>query len=127
MHAGTRANPAPEAANSTSASTLTPEVTPSQSRKLPERILVAVHEACDLGDLDVAAKLLSTVETLIQTNGNKLNPELRRTMKSMIAAHYRLWQLRHDGYVATEPRISAHEFHEGIVQDTRSDDWLLGG
>ena len=121
MHAGTRANPALEAAKSTSASTLTSEVPRRQNRKLPERILVAAHEDCDLGDLDVAAKLLSTLETLIRFNDN---PERRRAMKSMIAAHHRLWQLRYADQTTIEPVLSCHE---GVVQDSRSDDWLLGG
>ena len=72
---------------------------PRQNRRLPERILVAAHQACDLGDLDVAAQLLSILETVIgQTRGRPrapVDPARRRVMESLIAAHQRLWHLRH--------------------------------
>ncbi|WP_428391496.1 hypothetical protein [Lichenicoccus sp.] len=72
---------------------------PRQNRRLPERILVAAHQACDLGDLDVAAQLLTILETVIgQTRGSSrtpTDPARRRVMESLIAAHQRLWHLRH--------------------------------
>lgn len=68
---------------------------PRQSRRLPERILVAAHQACDLGDLDIAAQLLTILETVIGQRGGTVDPGRRRVMESLIAAHQRLWHLRH--------------------------------
>ena len=68
---------------------------PRQSRRLPERILVAAHQACDLGDLDIAAQLLSILETVIGQRSGSVDPGRRRVMESLIAAHQRLWHLRH--------------------------------
>ena len=83
-----------------------------QNRKLPDRILIAAHQACDLGNLDVAARLLSTLERVIIHKRRKADPQQRRAMESMIAAYYRLWQLRLDGPVSQEPlghMLSSHE------------------
>ena len=68
---------------------------PRQNRRLPERILVAAHQACDLGDLDVAAQLLSILETVVSQARGPADPARRRLMESLIAAHQRLWHLRH--------------------------------
>lgn len=72
-----------------------PGTAPRQSRRLPERILVAAHQACDLGDLDIAAQLLSILETVIGQRSTTMDPGRRRVMESLIAAHQRLWHLRH--------------------------------
>ena len=76
-----------------------PGMVPRQNRRLPERILVAAHQACDLGDLDVAAQLLSILETVVgHAKGHARgapDPGRRRVMESLIAAHQRLWHLRH--------------------------------
>ena len=94
---------------------------PRQNRRLPERILVAAHQACDLGDLDVAAQLLSILETVIgQARGRPrapVDPGRRRIMESLIAAHQRLWHLRHaEAAEAAPPRASnttsPYGFHE---------------
>ncbi len=95
---------------------------PRQNRRLPERILVAAHQACDLGDLDVAAQLLSILETVIgQTRGQSrapADPARRRVMESLIAAHQRLWHLRHaDAMPApASPSRPQHGFHEALDQ-----------
>ena len=66
--------------------------------KLPERILVAAHQACDLGALDIAAQLLSSLEAAISRKGKgPFDPAHRRLMESLIAVHHRLWYLRHSG------------------------------
>ncbi len=94
---------------------------PRQNRRLPERILVAAHQACDLGDLDVASQLLSILETVIgQTRGRPrapVDPGRRRVMESLIAAHQRLWHLRHAEEApeaAARAAVTAgpHGFHE---------------
>lgn len=70
-----------------------------QQRQLPERILVAVHQACDLLDLDVAGSLLQVLEVVLMQPqpGLKQVPRgsSKRVIEGMIAAHARLWHLRH--------------------------------
>lgn len=70
-----------------------------QQRQLPERILVAVHQACDLLDLDVAGSLLQVLEVVLMQPqpGLKQVPKgsSKRVIEGMIAAHARLWHLRH--------------------------------
>jgi hypothetical protein len=64
-----------------------------RSRRLHDTILVAVHRACDEGQLDIAARLLRLGEAVMATA-----PEIgrrRQEMWTMIAAHERLWYLRH--------------------------------
>ena len=74
-----------------------------QVRRLPERLLVAAHQACDLGALDVAASLLSITETVL------LQPQLgspgahRRAVEGLVAAHERLWHLRRARHVDPDP------------------------
>lgn len=82
-------------------------VIPRQHRRLPERILVAVHQACDLVDLEVAASLLQILEVVLLQHGGtqpgsqSLGPysgshaASRRSLEGMIAAYERLWHLRH--------------------------------
>ena len=82
-------------------------VIPRQHRRLPERILVAVHQACDLVDLEVAASLLQILEVvLLQHGGTQPGSQSpgpysgshaasRRSLEGMIAAYERLWHLRH--------------------------------
>ncbi len=90
-----------------------PGTAPRQNRRLPERILVAAHQACDLGDLDVAAQLLSILETVVGQTRGPVDPARRRTMESLIAAHQRLWHLRHVGEAAgAQATASPHGFHE---------------
>jgi|GEM_PF-1677959 len=99
---------------------------PRQTRRLPERILVAAHQACDIGDLDVAAQLLSILETVISQSRGAPDPARRRVMESLIAAHQRLWHLRRaagdrpgqgaerPGLIATKTLPGFHEEVEGF-------------
>ncbi len=74
-----------------------------QVRRLPERLLVAAHQACDLGALDVAASLLSVTEVVL------MQPQLgspgghRRAVEGLVAAHERLWHLRRADHVDPDP------------------------
>ena len=74
-----------------------------QVRRLPERLLVAAHQACDLGTLDVAASLLSITEVVL------MQPQLgspgahRRAVEGLVAAHERLWHLRRADHVDPDP------------------------
>ena len=89
---------------------------PRQNRRLPERILVAAHQACDLGDLDVAAQLLSILETVVGQARGPADPGRRRVMESLIAAHQRLWHLRHaDELTASVADDAAGPLMAGMV------------
>jgi hypothetical protein len=69
--------------------------TPRYSRRLSDKILLAFHYACDQGDYEVAEHLLHVLEMMLRRRA--LSPDLnrRRSMDSLVAAHERLWYLRH--------------------------------
>ncbi len=67
---------------------------PRQQRRLPERILVAAHQACDIGELDVAERLLSVLDGVLAPRGGDSPTAHRRIVEGMVAAYERLWHLR---------------------------------
>ncbi len=67
-----------------------------QSRRLPDRILVAVHQACDLGALDVARALLDVMNDVVREIAPGSPSAGRRAIEGMVAAHHRLWHLRRE-------------------------------
>ena len=69
--------------------------TPRHSRRLSDKILIAFHHACDQADYEVAEQLLYVLEMMLRRR--VLSPDLnrRRSMDSLVAAHERLWYLRH--------------------------------
>ncbi|MBV8158460.1 MAG: hypothetical protein JO278_12420 [Dyella sp.] len=67
------------------------------SRRLSDKILVAVHQACDEADYEVASRLLQVLELMLMRRPTKLDSTRRRSMESLVAAHERLWYLRHPG------------------------------
>ena len=66
-------------------------------RRLADRILTAVHAACDQGELDTAEQLLGVLEALLRRRQQLPDPQRRRSIEALVAAHERLWQLRHPG------------------------------
>ena len=68
---------------------------PRYSRRLSDKILIAFHHACDQADFEVAEQLLGVLE-MMETR-RTLTPDgtRRRSMESLVAAHERLWHLRH--------------------------------
>ena len=65
-------------------------------RRLADRLLNVFHAACDQGELDAAAQLLGVLESLLRRQP-PADPNRRRTIEGLVAAHERLWQLRHPG------------------------------
>jgi hypothetical protein len=57
--------------------------------------LVAFHHACDAQDLAVAEQLLRTVESMLTRRGVTSEQNRRKSLESLVAAHERLWHLRH--------------------------------
>jgi hypothetical protein len=62
---------------------------------LSDKILVAFHHACDAQDLAVAEQLLKTVEAMLTRRGVASEQNRRKSLESLVAAHERLWHLRH--------------------------------
>jgi hypothetical protein len=68
---------------------------PRHGRRLSDKILVAFHHACDAQDLAVAEQLLKTLESMLTRRGVPPEQNRRRALESLVAAHERLWHLRH--------------------------------
>jgi hypothetical protein len=68
---------------------------PRYSRRLSDKILIAFHHACDQGDFEVAEQLLHILEMMLTRRPLTPDGTRRRNMESLVAAHERLWHLRH--------------------------------
>ncbi len=64
-------------------------------RRLADKILVAFHQACDLADYEVADGLLRLLELMVSRRPSPTDGSRRRSMESLVAAHERLWHLKH--------------------------------
>ncbi len=67
---------------------------PRYTRRLTDKILIAFHQACDQSDLVVAEQLLKVLEMMVNRRPLTLQGR-RRNMENLVAAHERLWHLRH--------------------------------
>ena len=68
---------------------------PRHSRRLSDKILIAFHHACDQADFEVAESLLQVLEMMVTRRPLTPDGTRRRSMESLVAAHERLWHLRH--------------------------------
>lgn len=68
---------------------------PRHTRRLSDKILVAFHHACDTNDLEVAEQLLRVMEHMMTRRPNPAEGNRRRSMESLVAAHERIWHIRH--------------------------------
>jgi len=68
---------------------------PRYSRRLSDKILIAFHHACDQGDFEVAEQLLHVLEMMLTRRPLTPDGTRRRNMGRLVAAHERLWHLRH--------------------------------
>ena len=68
---------------------------PRQSRRLFDKVLVAFHHACDVSDYEVADQLLQMLETMTTRRPRAEDTNRRRSIEGLVAAHERLWHLRH--------------------------------
>ena len=69
--------------------------TPRYTRRLSDKILIAFHHACDQADFEVAEQLLHVLEMMLTRRPLTPDGTRRRNMESLVAAHERLWHLRH--------------------------------
>jgi hypothetical protein len=65
------------------------------TRRLSDKVLIAFHQACDQGDLEVAEQLLKVLELMVMRRPSTPDINRRRNIESLVAAHERLWLLRH--------------------------------
>ena len=70
---------------------------PRYSRRLSDKILIAFHHACDQADFEVAEQLLHVLESLLTDRSSGSDGNRRRSIETLVAAHERLWHLRHAG------------------------------
>jgi hypothetical protein len=68
---------------------------PRHTRRLSDKILIAFHHACDQSDFDVANDLLLILEKMLKRPNAGSDTNRRKSIESLIAAHERLWLLRH--------------------------------
>lgn len=68
---------------------------PRHTRRLSDKVLVAFHHACDTADLETAEQLLATLEMMLNRRTVHPDGNRRRSIESLVAAHERLWHLRH--------------------------------
>ncbi len=68
---------------------------PRHSRRLSDKLLVAFHQACDVEDLEVADQLLRLLELMTTRRPRPEDGNRRRNIEGLVAAHERLWHLRH--------------------------------
>jgi len=71
------------------------EATPRRRRRLSDHVMIAFHLACDQGDLEVARRLLTITEFMSWQAPSDGRPERRVWADPLVAAHERLWTLRH--------------------------------
>lgn len=70
-------------------------LSPRSGRRLTDKILLAFHHACDDGDYDVAEQLLQILEATLTRRNTPMDGARRKSLESLVAAHERLWYLRH--------------------------------
>jgi hypothetical protein len=62
---------------------------------LSDKILIAFHHACDQQDIEVAWEMLNVLEFMAMRMPNFPVGLNRRHRESLVAAHERLWHIRH--------------------------------
>ena len=80
-----------------------------RGRRLSDKILVAFHQACDQGDLEVADALLRVLGMMAE---RQLPIFDQRRQESLVGAYRRLWELRNGG-AEEEAVANRTEWEEG--------------
>lgn len=65
------------------------------SRRLSDKILIAFHHACDQDDYEIAQRLLHILELMLNRRPTTPDANRRKSIENLVAAHERLWHLRH--------------------------------
>ena len=74
---------------------LQPDSRVTHGRREPGRRAKACHHACDQADYEVAEDLLRILETMLTRRPTTPDGNRRRNIESLVAAHERLWMLKH--------------------------------
>lgn len=69
------------------------------NRRLFDKVVLAFHHACDVNDQVVAGGLLALLDTMATRPARLHDGNRRKTVESLVAAHHRLWHLRHPGVI----------------------------
>jgi hypothetical protein len=72
-----------------------------RKRRLSDAILIAFHNACDQEDIEVAWGLLNVLDDMT-TRPSTGRHEERRRRENLVAAHERLWLIRHAKHAQAE-------------------------
>ncbi len=72
-----------------------PANAPRYSRRLSDKILISFHHACDQADYEIAEQLLHILENMLTRRTVPPDANRRKSIESLVAAHERLWHLRH--------------------------------
>jgi hypothetical protein len=68
---------------------------PRYNRRLSDKLLLAFHQACDQQDAVVALQLLAVLESMLTRRPRHVEFNRRRSIDTLVAAHERLWHIRH--------------------------------
>ena len=68
---------------------------PRHNRRLSDKLLLAFHQACDQQEDWVALQLLGILELIATRRPRQGDVNRRRSMETLVAAHERLWHIRH--------------------------------
>jgi hypothetical protein len=68
---------------------------PRDNRRLADKLLLAFHQACDQQEDLVALQLLSILEPLFARLPRQAEFKRRLSLETLVAAHERLWHIRH--------------------------------
>jgi hypothetical protein len=70
------------------------------TRRLSDKILIAFHCACDQANIEVAEQLLRVLEFMVKKEPRPPAGKERRSQDDLVAAHLRLWLLKHPEVLA---------------------------
>ena len=65
------------------------------TRRLSDKILIAVHHACDRSDFEVAERLLQISGMMLARRPLTPASNRRHNLDTLVLAYERLWRLRH--------------------------------
>jgi hypothetical protein len=68
---------------------------PRHTQRISDKILVAIHTACDRGELKIGWQLLQILEGVLTRRSANSGDRRRRNLDGLVMAHERLWVLRH--------------------------------
>lgn len=85
------------------------------TRRLSDKIMIAFHSACDIGDHATAAGLLRVVESVLTRARTTAGPDRRRNVESLVAGYYRLWALTHESDGEPIPKAGGRSLPSGPI------------